>query len=192
MVLATLGCFAAGPPANGIRVTGGTPAHQEMAKWAISRFGAEGLVLPALDIRFHLDRKGCRDRLGYYADGVADLCYVHLELMASRTLMHEMAHGWLDVNMSVAERERFLRLRGLDTWNDEHAAWDDRGYEQAAEIMAWALGDQRNDWRPMFANNSRGELVVAYETLTGNPLPDLEPHMTWEGRAVVSGGTATN
>jgi hypothetical protein len=191
-VMAVVAVLSAPPADAGIAVEGGTRTHHEMARWAIGRFEAEGFTLPDMEVRFHLDRTGCRDRMGYYADDAVDLCYVHLDLMASRTLLHEMAHGWLEANLTTADRERFLRLRALDTWNDDRADWDARGYEQAAEILAWGLGDQRNDWLPMFPNNSRHELVVAYEMLTGRELPRLDPSMTWEGRPTVSGGVVSS
>ena len=59
--------------------------------------------------------------------------------MAFRGLLHEMAHGWLDANLSEIERARFLDLRRLSTWNSPEVSHDERGFEQAAEIMAWTL-----------------------------------------------------
>lgn len=156
----------------GTKVIGGTPAQQAMARWAQARFVTAELSLPPLEIRFHPDPSGCHERLGYFVDGVASVCGTHANPMARRTILHEMAHGWIGINLSGAERTRFLELRGLRTWNDQGVAWDERGSEQAAEIMAWAL-DERETGLPMFPNNSLEQMADGYESLTGDRLPSL-------------------
>lgn len=156
-----------------VAVIGGTAGQRTMALRAVDRFVADGLSLPALEIRFHAHRSGCHWRLGYYEDGVASICGTHVNQMAFRGLLHEMAHGWLNANLSEIDRARFLDLRGLRVWNDPEVPWDERGFEQAAEIMAWALGDQGDGiLRPSFPDNSIGELRAAYGLLTGHALPD--------------------
>jgi hypothetical protein len=162
--------LVAGQPVGDIPITGGNPAQQAMAHWAEARYAAAGLVLPPLQIHFHVDLSGCHERLGYFADGVASICGTHANPMARRTLLHEMAHGWINRNLSGAERVRFLELRGLRTWNDQGVTWDERGFEQAAEIMAWAL-DEQETGLPMFPNNSLEQMADGYESLTGNLLP---------------------
>ena len=176
VVIAASGAMTlvAGQPDRDIAITGGTRAQQAMVHWAEARFAAAGLVLPPLEIRFHVDRNGCHERLGYFVDGVASICGTHANAMARRTLLHEMAHGWIGSNLSGAERVRFLELRGLRTWNDPGVAWDERGSEQAAEIMAWALDDQGTGiLMPSIPNNSLERLADGYEFLTGDPLPSL-------------------
>jgi hypothetical protein len=173
--------LGAGPSGARIRVVATTPESERLATWAVARYAGAGLDLPTLEIRFHDDPTGCRGRLGYYEDGVVDVCHEHLDGLAARTIVHEMAHGWLEANLTATDRERFLGLRGLSTWNDRSADWDARGYEQAAEIMAWAIGDQADGISaPSFANNSLTELAAAYRTLTGRPLPNIEPSMLWQ------------
>lgn len=172
----------ASQPATGATVVGGSAAQREMARWAVGRFGAEGFTLPRVQIQFHPGQDGCRGRMGYYHDGVTDLCYVHTSLTAARTLLHEMAHGWLEANLSGGERRRFLELRGLRSWNDSDVVWDERGFEQAAEIIAWALGDQGDGIHmPSIPDNSHVQLVEAYELLTGLPFPTLRAGMAWRG-----------
>jgi len=156
------------------RITGGTPAQQEMARWAIGRFGAAGLSLPSLEIRFHPTPNGCGGRLGGYADGTADLCGVHVNLMSRRTLLHEMAHGWVGSTVSAGLRARFLRLRQLESWNDQSLDWDERGTEHAADIISWALCDQGTGIHlPSIPRNAPDQLADGYELLTGRPLPEL-------------------
>jgi hypothetical protein len=155
-----------------IEVTGGTPAQQAMARWAVGRFEAEGLELPALEIRFHPSPNGCEGRMGGYSNGTADLCGEHVNRMSRRTLLHEMAHGWVDATVSADLEARFLRLRQLETWNDHAVDWEERGTEHAAEIISWALDGQGiGTERPSIPRNDPEQLAAAYELLTGHPLP---------------------
>jgi hypothetical protein len=156
------------------RITGGTPSQQEMARWAIGRFEAAGLSLPSLEIRFHPTPNGCDGRLGGYADGTADLCGTHVNLMSRRTLLHEMAHGWVGSTVSAGLKARFLRLRQLESWNDPGVDWQERGTEHAAEIIGWALCDQGTGTQlPSIPRNAPDQLADAYQLLTGRPLPEL-------------------
>ncbi len=153
-------------------VVGGSPDQRAMVRWAGARFETVGLGLPSLEVRFHADRAECGDRLGYYHSGIVDVCRHHTDVWAARDLLHEMAHGWLDANLAEADRERFLKLRGLSTWNDPRVAWDERGFEQAAEIMAWAIGDQGEGiMMPSIPDNDSARLTAAYRVLTGMPFP---------------------
>ena len=60
------------------RVTGGTPAQQAMARWAVGRFERNELRLPSLEIRFHRSTNGCEGRIDGYSNGTADLCGEHV------------------------------------------------------------------------------------------------------------------
>ena len=154
-------------------VSGGTPAQQAMARWAVGRFEANGLRLPALEIRFHRSTNGCDGRMGGYSNGTADLCGEHINWISRRTLLHEMAHGWVESTASSDLKYRFLRLRRLETWNDHDADWEERGTEHAAEIISWALdGQPTGVQQPSIPRNDPGQLAAAYELLTGHPLPD--------------------
>jgi hypothetical protein len=165
---------------DSIRVVGGTPDQREMTRWAVSRFEAAGLSPPPVEVRFHLDRDPCRGHLGYYDHGVVHVCRRHTDLWASRELLHEMAHGWLHTNLTAVERARFLKLRGLITWNDAGVAWDERGFEQGAEIIAWAIGDQADGiYMPSIPDNAPRQLAEAYRVLTSDPFPTLAPAALW-------------
>jgi hypothetical protein len=173
-VAATLAALTlgAGRAQTGVPVVGGTPEQRAMAHWAVGRFVAAGLSLPPIRIQFHPDRDDCRGRTGYYLGGVADMCGMGVSYLVRRTMLHELAHGWVEANLSEAQRTRFLELRGLRTWNDQDARWEQRGFEHAAEIMGWALADQADGTRmPALPDNSREELAGAYQLLTGFPLP---------------------
>ena len=154
------------------RITSGTSTQRAMARWAVGRFEAGGLRLPSLEIRFHRSTDGCEGRMGGYSNGTADLCSKYVNWMSRRTLLHEMAHAWVDVHVSADLEARFLRLRQLETWNDHAIDWEERGTEHAAEIISWALDGQGTGIRrasiPM---NDPNQLAEAYELLTGLPLP---------------------
>jgi hypothetical protein len=154
------------------RITGGTPAQQAMARWAVGRFEVGELRLPSLEIRFHRSRNGCEGRMGGYSNGTADLCGEHVNWMSRRTLLHEMAHGWVDANVSADLKARFMRLRQLETWSDHAVDWEERGTEHAAEIISWALDGQGTGMHlPSVPRNDPHQLAEAYELLTSAPLP---------------------
>ncbi|MCI0634611.1 MAG: hypothetical protein L0206_11950 [Actinobacteria bacterium] len=148
-----------------VGVMGATPEQLAMARWAMGRFDIAGLEPPAVDIAFHGDRAGCGSHLGMARAGRVDVCTVLANEMARRTLLHEMGHIWIDQNVSQPVRERFLALRGLRTWNASTDPWEERGYEQGAEIMAWALGNRILSAQIPYSEFE--DLDVAFQLLTG-------------------------
>jgi len=94
-----------------------------------------------------------------------DVCTVLVNEMARRNLLHEMGHLWIDQNVSRTDCDRFLKLRGLQAWNGSTDPWEERGYEQAAEIMAWALGTRI--LTAQIPDNDPVQLGAAFELLTG-------------------------
>jgi hypothetical protein len=153
----------------GVTVFSEDPVQRQLAMWAVARFERAGLDPPRVVIAFHSDASGCGGHLGYAKDGHVDVCTVLVNEMARRNLLHEMGHIWIDQNVSYADRDRFLEFRGLRTWNAPTADWDDRGYEQGAEIMAWALGDRI--LTAQVPDNDPAQLGVAFEILTGVVVP---------------------
>ena len=89
--------------------------------------------------------------------------------IARRNLLHEMSHVWIDQNVSRSARERFLEFRGLRSWNASVDPWEERGYEQGAEIMAWALGDRI--LTAQVPDNDPMQLGAGFEILTGVETP---------------------
>ena len=141
-----------------------------LVRWGADRFEEAGLALPNVEIHFHADASGCEGHLGYAKDGRVDVCTILENEMARRTLLHEMGHIWIDQNVSRAARERFLELRHLSTWNESTADWGERGYEQGAEIVAWALGTRI--LTAQIPDNRPEQLGVGFEVLTGVAPPD--------------------
>jgi hypothetical protein len=155
----------------GVTVFSEDPAQQQLAEWAVARFERAGINPPTVEIAFHADASGCGGHLGYAKDGHVDVCTVLVNEMARRNLLHEMGHIWIDQNVSRADRDRFLEFRGLRTWNASTADWDDRGYEQGAEIMAWALGDRI--LRAQIPENDPEQLETGFRLLTDIEAPSL-------------------
>jgi hypothetical protein len=141
------------------------PAQQELARWAVARFERAGLDAPTVQIRFYADRAGCGGHLGFARDGQVDVCTVLVNEMARRNLLHEMGHIWIDQNVSRSGRDRFLELRGLRAWNVASDPWGRRGYEQGAEIMAWALGTRV--LTAQIPENDPAQLEAGFELMTG-------------------------
>ncbi len=151
-----------------VEVTG-TIDQLAMVRWALDRFEIAGLEPPVVDIAFHRGLSGCGGHLGFARQGEVDVCTMLVDPIARRALLHEMGHIWLDQNLGDAERERFLEERGLHAWNDASDPWALRGYEQGAEIMAWALGERIRT--PQIPESEPIQLARGFELLTGTAPP---------------------
>jgi hypothetical protein len=152
-----------------VEVTGATD-QLAMARWAVWRFEIAGLEPPVAEIAFYRGYSGCGGHLGLARQGEVDVCTTLVDAIARRALLHEMGHIWLDQNLSEPERERFLEVRGLHAWNDSSDTWALRGYEQGAEIMAWALGERI--LTPQIPDNEPIQLARGFELLTGSAPPE--------------------
>jgi hypothetical protein len=150
-LVATLSLGGTLPRAAGIAIPGRegivlvTPgdAREALLDWAIKRYRAAGLLLPPVRVAFHADSTGCRGNVGYQVNGLIDLCVrLALESGPERIVLHELAHAWCDEHLTDAARIRFMASRRLSSWNGSTADWKQRGYEQAAEIIAWGLGEK--------------------------------------------------
>lgn len=161
-------------PAEGTPVAGSpvilhhaTPATSELTTWAVNRYRAAGLLLPPTDVTFHSDESGCRGHLGF-AQGIGqvDLCVrLAMEPGPQRIVLHELAHRWCDAHLTAERREAFEGMRGLSSWNG-NVDWKVRGYEQAAEIIAWGLGD--DPLLPLIeGDRDPAALAAAFRLLTG-------------------------
>ena len=153
----------------GVTVFSDDPVPQQLAIWAVARFERARLKPPRVEIDFHADASGCGGHLGYAKDGHVDVCTVLVNEMARRNLLHEMSHIWIDQNVSPAVRARFLHVRSLRSWNASTDGWEERGYEQGAEIMAWGLGTRI--LTAQVPDNRPEQLRVGFELLTGVKLP---------------------
>jgi hypothetical protein len=156
--------------AQGIRAFGADAEHQRLVRWALGRYDHAGLRVPPVEVHFHPDTSGCYGHLGSELDGRIDICVVIVSEIARDDVLHEMGHAWVDENVSATVRERFMRMRGLSAWNDQSVIWDERGFEHAAETLAWALGHRF--LAPGIPDHGPVQLTAAFELLTGGlPLP---------------------
>jgi hypothetical protein len=156
--------------ADTVRIFGADPEHERLVRWAFGRYEHAGLEVPPIDVHFHQDASGCYGHIGSQLGRRVDICVVIVSEVARDALLHEMGHAWVDENVSATVRERLLRLRGLTSWNDQGAGWDERGFEHAAETLAWGLGHRY--LAPGIPDHDPDRLTAAFELLTGGlPLP---------------------
>ena len=156
------------PPA--LTLHGADAAQARTVAWATERFRTAGLEsLPPLHVVLHATRTPCDGYLGLFSSGRIDLCTEGLlEPSARKFALHEMAHAWIEANVSAEVLDRFLRARCIATWNDRQRPWSERGAEQAAEIVAWGLGEGKVAPRLPEAVDP-ATLADLFELLTGRP-----------------------
>jgi hypothetical protein len=150
-------------------ILGADAEHARQISWAFERFRAAGLDgLPPIEVHLHPSRDDCKGRLGSYRAGRIELCTMDSsDPYAKKFALHEMAHAWTEANVDHAMEARFMRLREVDAWNGADLAWKERGIEQAAEIVAWGLGE--GNIQPLLPEPAETqELIDAYVLLTGN------------------------
>jgi len=153
-----------------VTVSNAAPEQLELVRWALGRFEAFGLEPPAVEIAFHADRSACEGHIAFATKALVDICTTLVNVMTRRVALHEMGHIWLDQSANDRVRERFLILRGLRSWNSWTDPWERRGFEQAAEILSWVLGERI--LTAQIPAHDPGELEVAFELLTGvDPSP---------------------
>ena len=154
--------------------------EQELVDFAFRQFAAADIELPDVEITFPVDPDRCFGYGGVYvpSDHAVRICRP-----SPTTMIHELAHAWIESTFTDADRDAFLELRGLDTWTGGES-WDERGAEQAAEIITWAVMDRdisvrwiETDAHAEVAettrlykvpNSNSDQLVLAYRHLTGN------------------------
>jgi hypothetical protein len=169
-ILASAGAHSR-PMNEGVRLVGGTSTEQGMVRWALERYQAAGLELPPVEVHFHPDPTGCGDNSGFYRGGRLDVCITgQAEPYARKVVVHELAHAWSEASLTAEDRERFLGLRDLPTWNSWGEPWGMRGCEQAAEIITWGVtGGAVTVLVP--TDDAPEQLQTAYDLLTRHSPP---------------------
>ena len=154
--------FEVGP----IAVHPAPPVARELISWAVERYEEAGLDLPPVDVYFHRGNEGCGGYLGTAVIGQIELCVrFAMEPGPQRIVLHELAHVWVATKVPSPRQVAFLDLRGLSAWGSG-VPWKERGREQAAEIIAWGLGD--GSMLPMIEGDRHHEaLSEAFRFLTG-------------------------
>lgn len=149
-------------------IYGADPQLTTVIQAAMDRFTTTGLILPALRIYVHDTSDGCKGASGLYSQKPPvhriDLC---TRLQA--TVLHELAHAWEHHTVSEDTRRTFLEHTGLEAWQSYgDVEWEDRGIEQAAQIIAWGLMDIQITNTERFLDE-----LYEFELLTGIPSPRL-------------------
>ena len=125
-----------------VTIEGGSDWQREMLDDALGRFKAAGLALPDLDVLFSQDRADCHGGLGYFHPKYRPWRITICNDKTTTVYLHELAHAWTRSNLDDGVRAEFAELRGLPTWNDHDFDWNERAFEQAANVIARGLADQ--------------------------------------------------
>ncbi len=145
--------------------------------WTQDLFSTAGFDFPIVAIEFHRNEEACggvRGRTHFTDEDLATIvvCATHHnpeveDIWRQRTLLHEVAHAWIDQNVGEERTDALMELRGTETWLSRDQIWQDRGAEHAAEILMWGLqdGDYGVDFR--IDNTECSDLSAGYELLTG-------------------------
>ena len=154
--------------ARPLAIHGANAAEEQAVDWALHRYRLAGLEdMPSLDVYLHRSHEACNDGIGLYHVGRIDLCTkASSEPYQRKFALHEMAHAWIESNVEPAILDRFMQVRAIATWNDRSYDWKERGTEQAAEVVAWGLGE--GEMSPLLPEAvDAPTLAGLYELLTG-------------------------
>lgn len=170
-----------GVAASAVRLTQGSEEAGRLVEWAIVRFEAAGLTLPAVEVQVHSNKTPCDGHLGLTYN-TPDQFTLHLctpgdgrGVVDRLTLVHELAHAWVADNVDTARQGRFMKVHGMETWWDAVDGWERQGVEWAAETIAWAVFDEGVRMIGE-VDDDPAALRRGYEMLTGNTVTDLPIH----------------
>lgn len=147
-------------------------AQVETVQWSLQRYADHNLELPHVTIDMRSIGK-CPTHDGRQLSGslaVVDGEYRIKVCGERRTLLHELGHVWDKHNLTDETRQRYMELRGLDSWR--HDVWHLAAGEHVAETMTWAL-DSMYLPPSRIPNNTAAELAIGFELLTGTSAPVL-------------------
>jgi hypothetical protein len=147
-----------------------TPEDLGRLSEAVMAFAEADLELPTVDISFHTHLEPCGEHFGLFRATSESwqiyICSSEVEFVYE----HELAHAWVNANVTDAQRVAFMDLRGLKNWGDRDTPWNQRGTEWAAVVMQQGLSGL--PLPPVLSNEARSRLQ-AFELLTGRVAPVL-------------------
>lgn len=160
-------------------VVNATPRLEAHVEEALGRFSALALPEPTLEaVVFDPDDEFCQRYVGRYTftTRTALICFDADEMLLGsdemlhpkeeRVLLHEFAHAWTDQFTTAAERQAFMALHGVASWNGQDDRWHERGIEIAADTFAWVLSGRDEPPRHL-ASIDPAVLLDGFEVLTG-------------------------
>ena len=165
-------------------VVNASAALQGHVEAALAAFEAHGLDRPDVhEIRFDPADQRCDGRYGLFDTTTRSVLFCFdadtmrlgsdetLHRSERRVLVHELAHAWTETHTSAEQQQAFLRLHGLEHWNDLTGFWHRRGTEIAAETFVWMLTDTEVVPRTI-ASFDEDLLLEGFGIVTGGrPLP---------------------
>lgn len=144
-----------------------TDDERQTVARSVGLFEQAGLRLPPLVVRVG-SPGGCSGRVAVHLhrDGISEI-----ELCETGTtglehiLLHELGHAWVALNLDDEARQRFQEERGWEHWNHHSDDWNDRGTEQAAEVIKWGVNDRVAPI--LIEHDGCDDLATSYRILTG-------------------------
>ena len=137
-----------------------TPAQVELMTDAIATFEAAGLELPPLVVTFDMDGEACKGHPGLFTKGIPAVIQLCTEMR--HVVLHELAHAWEWHTLEDSARDEFVAEQGLPTWNFRDFAWEERGVEEFADIVAIGLTLVNGSDNPTVV-----EKLCVFEDITG-------------------------
>lgn len=179
-------------PERDVRVViyNGSVGMVRFVRWGLERFEASVLPMPKIgSVTFLTNETKCRGLSGFYSaenggakitlcHRVADVCEDTLCRTWARgprtTLLHELAHAWMNEYIDEHTRTSFLRFEGVPRWSDPTDPWEDRGMERAANTIAHWLMHESGSARisdQLACRHVRGgfRIITGIEPLTECP-----------------------
>jgi hypothetical protein len=139
-------------------------------RWAVEAFEAAGLEFPQVSVLFHDTKDVCQGNVGGYTGDTVHVCITAEGLYRDKILLHELGHAWAARNLTDGQMAEFIELRDAESWNDSATEWGDRGFEQAAEILAWGLLETATT-PTQISDSDCDSLTNAFQLLTGTEVP---------------------
>ena len=166
--------------------------REALAVWAFGRFEALGVAAPRVEEIVFAPSRECGDHSGlaHLRSNGATIyqCVRNITCdspscerftnVAKLSMLHELAHPWLERNVDTETRAAFLELTPPTRWRSETTDWNQRGVEWAAEILAWGLLDRPEELLRLGFPPCE-QRTSAFRVLTGNdPMSPCEPSST--------------
>lgn len=150
-------------------VSGGTAEHRHTALWAIQRFEAAGLAVPPIELHLHQDTAECKGNRGIYN---SDAQRIDVCVDEPAVVLHEIAHAWNHENLSDSQRSEYVSAGGFGSWDDPETPWSEKGSEDAADTISWALLEE--SIAAITPDGPIAQRDAAYLLLTGSHAPRLQ------------------
>ncbi len=146
------------------------PALRARVEDAIRRFEDAGLTVPPVEVTFSASSDSCDGYQGLFSPQLDPPRVTYCGTPSDWVFEHELAHAWVEFNVSEDTRKAFMDWRELESWNDHSGAWGRQGAEQAAfAIQQGVMGRGEN---PSTEHLRR---LCGFQMLAGLSLPELDP-----------------